>query len=179
VSGVVLDNADVPVPGVTVSIDGTALVTQTDDEGLFDIAGAPVGAIHLVADGSTTARLGAWPELGFDLVTIAGRDNTVGMPIYMVSLEEFNVLCVDASTGGTLTLPEVPGFALSVAPGSATFADGSASGCISVTTVHPNKVPMPPSLGAQPRLVVTIQPAGTSIRTSNRPKLLKNSAGPK
>ena len=59
-----------------------------------------------------------------------------------------------------LTLPEVPGFSLTVDAGSATFPDGSKSGVVSVTVVHVDKIPMVPNFGQQPRFVVTIQPAG-------------------
>ena len=45
--------------------------------------------------------------------------------------------------------------------GSATFLDGTSSGCLSVTIVHADKVPMTPNFGQQPRFIVTIQPAGT------------------
>ena len=67
----------------------------------------------------------------------------------------------DETTGGTLTLPAVPGFALTVAAGSATFPGGARSGCVTVTPVNADKVPMSPGFGQQPRFVVTIQPVGT------------------
>ena len=53
VSGVVLDNSNQPVPGVTVRILDTALTAQTDAQGLFHIAAAPVGTVKLIVDGST------------------------------------------------------------------------------------------------------------------------------
>src|SRR5207245_3042173 len=72
-----------------------------------------------------------------------------------------NKLCVTDSTGGTLSIPEVPGFSLSIAPGSATFPGGSRTGCVTVTPVNMDKVPMVPGFGQQPRFIVTIQPVGT------------------
>jgi hypothetical protein len=41
-----------------------------------------------------------------------------------------------------------------------TFPGGGRSGVVSVTVVHNDKVPMVPNFGQQPRLIVTIQPAG-------------------
>jgi len=67
---------------------------------------------------------------------------------------------VHESHGGTITLSSVPGFELKIAPGSATFPDGSHSGIVSVTVVHTDKVPMTPNFGQQPRFIVTIQPSG-------------------
>lgn len=159
-SGVVLDNTDRPVPGVTVRLDGTDLSTVTDAEGQFVFDPAPVGHVHLVTDGSTATRPGTWPTLSFELVTVPGIDNGLGMPIHMLPIDEERGLFVDETTGGTLTLPEIPGLALDIEPGSATFPDGSGSGVVSLTTVHSDKIPMPPNFGQQPRLVLTIQPSG-------------------
>lgn len=162
-SGVVLDNSNVPISGVTLRVNGSPnLTVQSNAEGQFLIQPAPVGHIQLIADGSTAQRPGKWPNLEYDLVTIAGRSNTLGMPIYLLPVDlPGQRLFVDENTGGTLSLSEVPGFALTVAPGSAAFPDGSRSGFVSVTVVHADKVPMVPNFGQQPRFIVTIQPAGT------------------
>ena len=162
ISGVVLDNTDQPIPGVTLYLDGSPLTTQSNDQGQFVLQPAPVGRVKLVADGTTAAlRDGRpWPTLEYEMVTIAGRDNTIGMPIFLLPIDTPNGLLVDESTGGTLTLAEVPGFSLTIVPGSATFPDGSKRGTVSVTMVHPDKVPMVPNFGQQPTFIVTIQPAG-------------------
>ena len=120
-----------------------------------------VGVFKLMADGSTAQRPGTWPTLEYDMITVPGQDNTVGMPIYLPELLTQNRLCVDEHTGGTLTIPQAPGFALAIAAGSATFPGGSRSGCVSVTPVNMDKVPMAPGFGQQPRFIVTIQPVGT------------------
>jgi hypothetical protein len=173
IAGVVLDNSNNPIPGVTIRAYGTNvpaqtsagipanIAVQTDLHGQFSIQGAPVGYVKLIADGTTVQRPGSWPNLEYDLVTVPGQNNTIGMPIYLLPLDTQDQLCVSPSTGGTLTLPQFPGFSLTILAGSATFPGGSRSGCISVTTVHPDKVPMVPGFGQQPRFIVTIQPAGT------------------
>jgi hypothetical protein len=161
ISGVVLDNSDLPVAGVTLHVEGTSLTTQSDAQGQFVLQPAPVGKVLLVADGATAQRPGTWPKLEYELVTIAGHNNTIGMPVYLLPLDLANGLLVDETNGGTLTLPDVPGFSLTVVPGSATFPDGSRRGVVSVTMVHPDKVPMVPNFGQQPRFIITIQPAGT------------------
>jgi hypothetical protein len=170
VTGVVLDNANGPIPGVTMRLfrthQNTGLPEQVSDPvqtgpaGQFTIRPAPVGAFKLMADGSTAPN-GPWPTLEFDVVTIAGQTVDVGLPIYLPVLDAANQLCVSETTGGTLTLPQVPGFRLTVAAGAATFPGGSRTGCISVTPVNGDKVPMSPGFGQQPRFVVTIQPVGT------------------
>ena len=57
-----------------------------------------MGAFKLMADGSTAPN-GPWPTLEFDLVTVAGRANDVGLPIYLPKLDETNQLCVNADDG--------------------------------------------------------------------------------
>ncbi len=160
VSGVVLDNEQQPVPGVTVSVLGTTLNIRTDSVGRFQLQAVPPGTITLIVDGSTTQRPGAWPELEYFVTVIPGRDNTVNMPIYLLPLDLTHGAQVSETAGATLTLPDVPGFALQIAPGSVTFPNGSRSGLVSVTVVHADRVPMVPNFGQQPRLIVTIQPAG-------------------
>ena len=170
VTGVVLDNSSAPIADVTMRLFRThhgpgipeevATAVKTNAQGQFAIFPAPVGAFKLMADGSTAAQ-GPWPTLEFDIVTVAGRTNDVGLPIYLPRLDDTNRLCVSDAQGGTLTLPSVPGFALTVAAGSATFPGGSRTGCLTVTPVNGDKVPMSPGFGQQPRFVVTIQPVGT------------------
>lgn len=161
VQGLVLDNTDRPVPGVTVHIEGSSLSSVTDERGFFRIPGAPVGTILLLVDGSTAERPGVWPQLEFRLTTVAGHNNDVGFPIHLLPLNLDEGAFVSETEGGLLTLERVPGFSLEIEPGSATFPDGSRSGLVSVTVVHSDKVPMVPNFGQQPRFVVTIQPAST------------------
>lgn len=160
VTGVVLDNTDRPIEGVSVRLEGTPLSTSTSATGQFELVPAPVGLVHLVVDGGTAQRPGTWPVLSYELVTVAGQDNSVGRPIPLLPLDVANGLFVDETNGGTITPAELPGFALEIAPGSATFPDGSRSGIVSVTLVHADKIPMTPNFGQQPRVVVTIQPVG-------------------
>ncbi|MGI8743072.1 MAG: hypothetical protein ACR2NN_10995 [Bryobacteraceae bacterium] len=173
ISGVVLDNSNVPIPGVTIRAVLTNTLNsnsssvqsvppaQTDAKGQFTIAQAPVGFVKLLVDGSTATLPGPYPTLDYDLVTVAGQTNTVGQPIFLLPIKTNNQLCVTAITGGgTLTIPEAPGFSLTFGPGQVTFPGGSKDGCVSVTVVHPDKVPMTPGFGQQPRFIVTIQPSG-------------------
>lgn len=170
ISGVVLDNSNVPIPAVTIraaltnvmnsnsNAVQTAATAQTDAKGQFTIAQAPVGFVKLLVDGSTA---GPYPTLDYDMVTVAGQTNTVGQPIFLLPIKTNNKLCVQGDTGGgTLTIPQAPGFSLTFGPRQVTFPGGSKDGCISVTVVHPDKVPMTPGFGQQPRFIVTIQPSG-------------------
>ncbi|OAI20179.1 hypothetical protein A1359_21355 [Methylomonas lenta] len=162
ISGVVMDNQEHPLPNVTVRVDGTTREAQTDAQGQFKITEAPVGTVHLIADGSTTTAEGEYPTLSFNLTTIAGADNPLSAPIYLVKLDTVNAKTV-GDQDVTLTLPEVPGFALEVKAGSVTFPDGKKTGKLSVTPVNASKIPMAPPNGMQPQFIVTIQPVGAKF----------------
>ncbi|MGD2114268.1 MAG: Ig-like domain-containing protein, partial [Acidobacteriota bacterium] len=161
VSGVVLDNQDEPVPGATMRIDGTSLVTTTDDQGRFTLSGAPVGSVHLLVDGTTTTRPGVWPKLAYDLTTISGRDNSFDRPIWLLPLSS------GAMTGGdedvTLPMENVPGAELTVFANSVTCPDGSSTCEVGVTQVRGERVPRPPPLGSSFVLAWTIQPPGVQF----------------
>ena len=159
ITGIVLDKQDNPLPKITVRIEGNNRQAQTDAQGQFKITEAPVGPIHLIVDGSTTTATGEWPTLSYNIVTIAGAENPLAAPVYMVKLDTENAVYV-GKEDQIITLKEVPGFKLEVKAGSITFPDGAKEGHLSVTPVNASKIPMAPPNGMQPQFVVTIQPTG-------------------
>ncbi|MEM9557543.1 MAG: carboxypeptidase regulatory-like domain-containing protein [Acidobacteriota bacterium] len=162
-SGLVLDNQDNPLPGATVHIAGTSLTTTTDANGRFSLAGVPVGAILFEVDGSTTTRDGVWPHLEYELTTVAGQDNSIDRPVYMVELDADGSAPATASEDITLTLDNVPGAELTVFGNSVTCPDGSTDCEITVTQVRAERVPMEPPLGSSFMLAWTIQPADATF----------------
>ena len=159
VSGVVLDNQDHPLPGVTIRVEGTTRQAKTDAQGQFKVTEVPVGPVHLIVDGSTTTVPGEWPTLPYNIVTVAGADNPLSTPVYMVKLDTEHSVWV-GKEDKVITVPELPGFELTVKKGSVTFPNGDREGYLSVTPVNASKVPMAPPNGMQPQLIVTIQPVG-------------------
>ena len=159
VSGLVLDNQDNPIPGVTVHAEGSNRQAVTDALGHFKIEQAPIGPIHLIADGSTATIEGEFPSLSYKIVTIPGVDNPLSAPIYMVKLNTDGAVLAGPEDA-VLTLASYPGFKLEIAKNSVTFPDGSKEGLISVTPVNASKIPMAPPNGMQPQFIVTIQPTG-------------------
>lgn len=63
VSGLVLDNVDQPVPGVTLRLAGSNLVTRADERGAFELRNVTPGFHHLLVEGDTAERPGIWPSL--------------------------------------------------------------------------------------------------------------------
>jgi len=159
VSGIVLDNQDSPIPGVTVRIENTDRTATTNQQGQFTIEQSPVGPVHIIVDGSTATVAGEYPSLSYHLVTVAGVDNPMSSPVYMVKLDTENGVLA-GKEDVVLTLDNFPGFKLEIAKNSVTFPDGSREGIVSVTSVNASKVPMAPPNGMQPQFIVTIQPVG-------------------
>lgn len=160
ISGVVLDNSNNPIPGVTMRVEGTTRQDVTDAQGQFLILNVPVGPLHLIADGSTATVPGEFPLLTFEIDTVAGQNNTLPGPIYLLPLNTSNTQLVGGNEDVVYTLDSIPGFELVIKANSVTFPDGSHEGYISVTQVHGDKVPMAPPNGQQPKFIITIQPPG-------------------
>ncbi|WP_408609730.1 PKD domain-containing protein [Granulicella tundricola] len=160
VSGVVLDNANTPVPNATVRLLNTNLSTVSDTNGRFSLAGAPVGTVTLSVDGSTSTRTETFPFLSFVLQDLPGQNNTLNKPIYLPSIDINDAQTVGGDDPVTLTMAGVPGVSFTVAPHSVTFPDGTTVGKLSLSQVKSDMVPMAPANGTAPDLIWTLQPAG-------------------
>lgn len=161
VVGIVLDNQDDPVPGVTLSVRGAPAPAVSDAEGRFRIPGVPVGTIDLHVNGTTTSRPGTWPHLAFHITTVSGVDNSVGMPIRLLPIDVEGGKVVGGPEEVVISMRGVPGATLTVAPNSVTFPDGSRTGVVSFTQVHSDKVPMIAPMGSGFSVAFTVQPPGT------------------
>jgi Big-like domain-containing protein/glucodextranase-like protein/carboxypeptidase family protein len=163
VSGIVLDNANVPIPNATASIKDTNFSARTDAQGQFTIKNAPVGNIVLYVDGSTSSRPETFPTLSFQMATVSGIDNTLGGPIFLPALDTSNSQVVGGNQDVMLTMTGVPGVKYTVFANSVTFPDGTHIGRVTLSQVHADKVPMVPPNGSAPTLVATLQPAGVKF----------------
>lgn len=81
-------------------------------------------------------------------------------PVDLLPLDLANAKLVGGNQDVTFTIPDIPGFSLTIKANPVTFPNGSKTGYLSVTQVHADKVPMVPQIGQQPRFIVTIQPPG-------------------
>ncbi len=168
VSGVLLDNQDQPIPGITLHLElpdaplDPPRSAIADSQGRFVITGAPVGSLRLIADGSTATRPGNWPTLEVDLTTIAGRDHVLAQPIWIPALADNEVLIADGGPAAdvTLLMPEVPGAELTIFAHSVACPHGEPECTVSWTQVRGERVPMAPPLGSNFMLAGTFQPAG-------------------
>jgi len=160
VSGLVLDDTDQPIPNATASIKGTNLSALTNAQGQFTITNVPVGDIVLYVNGGTSTSSFTFPTLSFQMATVPGVNNTLGHPVYLPALDTANSQVVGGNQAVQLTMTGVPGLVYTVAPNSVTFPDGTHVGTLTLSQVHGDRVPMAPPNGTAPRLVGTLQPAG-------------------
>ena len=179
VSGLILDEDQAPVAGVTLSTEDGSQKTQSDGDGRF-LLPTPPGFVRLTVDGRTAQRPAVderFPVMTLDLNLVEGALNPIERPIYLLRLAAGQR--VDAVRAGPirLTLPELPGYELTIPTGTVvTFPDGSHEGYVSLTQVNNDQAPMPPVNGLAPRVLVTIQPAGTRFEPP-APLTLPNTEG--
>ena len=174
ITGLVLDNSNQPLPGVEVKIKGNSFNTRetvTDRQGLFTFTQAPVGTVHLVLDGSTSSREGEWPHLMFELVTISGQENSVGMPIYFPKVDYEGGKIAGEDKTVVIGMRDVAGAEVIIEPNSMTFPDGEKSGRVMFTQVQTDKVPMPAPNGSRFDVAWTLQPAGIHFHPPARVSL--------
>jgi len=164
ISGLVEDDSNTPVPGATIVLEGTNYTAVSDQNGNFKISPAPVGTFLLQVNGHTSTRTDAvFPTLAYTITTIAGLNNTLGMPVCLPPLDPTSVQTYDPTSSQSLTLQMtgIPGYTFTVAPHSVFNPDGTAySGPLSLSQVHADRVPMAPPHGSLPLIAGTLQPPG-------------------
>lgn len=164
ISGLVEDDSNTPVAGATITLEGTSYTATSDQNGNFSISPAPVGTYLLKVDGHTSTRTDAiFPTLVYNITTIAGLNNTLGMPVCLPPLDPTSVQTYDPNSNNPLVLQMtgIPGYVFTVAPHSVFNPDGSPySGPLSLSQVHADRVPMAPPHGSLPLIAGTLQPPG-------------------
>jgi hypothetical protein len=163
ITGIVLDDANQPIPNATASVKGTNLSALTNASGRFTIVNAPVGDIVLFIDGSTSTESETYPTLSFQMATIPGIDNTLPGPIFLPAIDTDNSQVAGGDQDVILTMKNVPGVAYKIFAHSVTFPDGTHVGRLTLSQVHADKVPMTPPNGSAARLVGTLQPSGVKF----------------
>ncbi|TDF37198.1 carboxypeptidase regulatory-like domain-containing protein [Alteromonadaceae bacterium M269] len=180
VTGVVLDNSNIPLPGVEVSLTGESFAiirTTTDEQGQFVFNQAPVGTVHVNFDASTTSAVGDFPRLSFEIVTVSGRENTVGLPVYIPRLDTQGGKLAGGSQQVVIPLAGVDGAEVIIAPNSVTLPDGRREGTIMFSQVQNDKTPMPAPDGVSFDVAWTLQPSGTLFDPPARVSLPNTSGG--
>lgn len=161
VLGVVLDDAGKPMSNILCSIRGSVNAAVTDAQGQFVLSRAPVGAITLIVDGKNRGYPGEWHDLTFNMVTVAGRDNRLDRPVYMVQVDDGSGAVVGGAQDVVLHLKNFPGASLTIFAHSLRNANGTPiTNRVTWTQVNAERIPMAPPQGSQPILTTAILPSG-------------------
>jgi hypothetical protein len=158
---VVLDNANQPMSNILCAIKGSVNAAVTDAQGQFILSRAPVGAITLIIDAKNRGYPGEWHDLTYNMVTVAGRDNRLDRPIYMVQVDTNSAALVGGDQDVVLHLKNFPGATLTIFAHSLRGANGQPiTNQVTWTQVNAERIPMAPPQGSQPILTTAILPAG-------------------
>ena len=181
--------AEVPLAGVTVTVDGAeeSLRAITGADGRFTLNPAPAGHFFVHIDGRTSP-LSSWPggdyfpAVGKQWFTVAGRlDNPCGDRSDTPAGHGTGIVYLPCVCAGTLkpvsqvepTKIEFPAAVLTAnpalagtqieVPANALFSDdGTRGGKVGMAPVAPDRLPSPLPAGLQLPLVITIQTDGGS-----------------
>lgn len=165
------DDVNVPLEGVTISVDGAAstLFATTDRMGNFCLDPAPVGRFFVHIDGSTATNpeipVGSYyPSVGKPFVSVAGQEVTIG-DVYLprvidgtlVPVSDTDVTSISFPAAVIADHPEFAGVQIDVPAGSLFADDQTLGGSVGIAPVDPERLPgsLPPDL--QFPLVITVQ----------------------
>jgi hypothetical protein len=173
-SGVVIDPEVKALQNIKVGILGTDIFQYTSSFGTFILDEVPLGEQTLYVDARPDDASGVPPQgddrefgyLEFPVTINEGADNSLGRPIFMVDTD-FSTATELSEHSGTLTfvdsLSDLDGFEIDYTAGSASFADGSDRGELTVTRIDPAHIPDRLPDGSIPHFLIEIGARDLSI----------------
>lgn len=187
---------DVPLAGVTITVDGAeqTLRAVTDAQGNFTLDPCPAGTFFVQIDGRTSPQSDYpngdyYPVVGKEWFAIAGRnDNLAGETgeIFLPCICQ-GTLQTTSPTVPTLIefppdvvtqFPELAGTEINV-PANSLFAnDGTRGGRVGIAPVAPQRLPSPLPPGLDLPLVITVQTDGGTNFDQPVPLCLPNLPDP-
>jgi RHS repeat-associated protein len=162
IAGQALTLDGLPLPGVTVSIEGANTSARTDGSGRFLLDGVTAGHRVVVIDGRSANRAGVTYgqfEYGFDVA--GGRTNALDFPIWMTQLDHAGDSRVAAPTrrDEVLTNPKIPGLEVRIPNGSLIHdASGHLVRDLNLTQVPVDRAPFPLPKFVDAPTYFTVQP---------------------
>ncbi|MEQ1890939.1 MAG: putative Ig domain-containing protein [Planctomycetota bacterium] len=162
---------DDPLVGVEIRVEGTDLITTTNEMGNFRLEPAPAGRVFVVIDGKTASNPrpaeGYYPTVGKAFETSAGHEKNVGdiylpliPPETLNDISESEVTIAEFPDAVKAANPALVGTQLLVSPGSLFADDGTRGGKVGISPVPSDRIPgkLPEFLKFQ--IVFTIQTDG-------------------
>ena len=182
---------NVPLPGVTITVDGMedTLKAVTDDMGNFRLQPAPAGRFFVHIDGKTATMdipEGAYfPTVGKAWESVVGQDTSVG-EIYLPMIPPYTLRDASMTDDTFLTFseefvdanPQFRGVAVTIPADSLFAEDGTRGGRVGIAPVPPDRLPGALPEGLEIQDVVTIQTEGASNFDAPVPVCLPNLPDP-
>lgn len=178
-----------PLPGVTITVDGTQLSVVTDDNGDFRLEDCPAGEFFVHIDGRTVPNVqppGAfYPNVGKQWTSIPGEETNIG-EIYLPIIPP-ETLQATSDTEDTLLEfdaeflaqnPKFEGVRVTVPADSLFNDDGTRGGLAGIAPVQPDRLPGTVSSDLPIQDVITIQTDGASNFDVPAPICLPNLEDP-
>ncbi|MBK9140762.1 MAG: hypothetical protein IPM17_18745 [Verrucomicrobia bacterium] len=170
--------ADVPLPGVTITVDGQeeTLRTVTDAQGNFRLQPCPAGRFFVNVDGRTSP-LSQWPNgayyptIGKGWETVAGRTNNLAGGtgiIYLPLIAAGTLQPVSATEETVVTFPlaviaqnpALAGVEIRVPPNGLFDDNGNRGGLVGLAPVASDRLPEPLPGGLTHAIDISIQTSG-------------------
>jgi len=159
-----VDQQEVPIVGVTVSIMGTGISSATDQNGYFTLNNIPDGyALIDFATASAAPGPGGSAYAGFREKVghiIEHANNIIERPFYLPRLDASSITPINNGGTTTVTNPNLD-ISLTIPANTAKFANGTPfTGTVSISEVPLNVAPVSMPDFVRPRTLITIQPVG-------------------
>lgn len=170
--------ADVPLPGVTITVDGQeeTLRTITDAQGNFRLQPCPAGRFFVNVDGRTSP-LSQWPNgayyptIGKGWEATAGKTNNLAGgtgTIYLPLVAAGTLQPVSATEETKVTFPPaviqqnpfLAGVEITVPPNSLFADNGTRGGSVGLAPVASDRLPEPLPAGLNHAIDISIQTSG-------------------
>jgi len=170
-----LTTPDVPLEGVTITVDGheSTLVAITDETGSFRLDPAPLGRFFVHIDGRTATNPvpagGYYPFVGKTWESIASNEVSIGN-VYLPLVPAGTMQAVSANDETAITFapsildqfPEFEGTLITVPPDSLFADDGTRGGMVGIAPVPPDRLPGTLPADLKFPLVITVQTDGAT-----------------
>ncbi len=168
-------SVNVPLAGVTITVDGleTTLRTTTDSLGNFCLNPAPIGEFFVHIDGRTATNPlppgDYYPFVGKKWESIAGKTASIG-EVFLPRIISGTLQPVSRVSNTPITFPpsvlaqfpQFQGVQVTV-PADSLYADnGSRGGMVGIAPVPPDRLPGPLPEGLSFPIVITVQTDGAS-----------------
>lgn len=165
-AGIVKDNQDLPLPGVTITMVSSGQKTITDSQGVFKITNPILGDQVITVDGTTIPGAVTNGTKEFSKMTVnvnLGKlqQNVLERPLYLTpKYLDGTETPVEVNQVTVVESEHAPGVRLEIPANAAIFPGGSREGTINMTEISVDKTSVEILEEAKPDTVIALEPSG-------------------